>query len=66
MVSDPEDLLPKKPKPEIIIGGDLSAMSEFELAARIMSLEAEIARCHEVIKTRQATKAKADSFFKKS
>jgi uncharacterized small protein (DUF1192 family) len=66
MVNDPEDLMPRKPKTEIIIGQDLSAMSEFELGARIMSLEAEIARCREAIRSRQATKAAADSVFKKS
>lgn len=66
MVSDPDDLLPKKPKIEIIIGQDLSAMSEFELAARILSLEAEIARHREAMAARKATKAAADSFFRKS
>jgi uncharacterized small protein (DUF1192 family) len=66
MVSEPEELLPKKPKTEIAIGQDLSAMSEFELAARIMALEGEIARSREAIAQRQATKAAADAFFRKS
>ena len=66
MVSDPDDLNPKKPKTEIVIGQDLSAMSEFELSARIAALEAEIARSRDAIAARQATKAAADSFFKKS
>ena len=65
MVSDPDDL-PKKPKTDIVIGQDLSAMSEFELLARIDTLEGEIHRSREAIKARQATKAAADSFFKKS
>lgn len=65
MVSDPDDL-PKKPKTEIVIGQDLSAMSEFELTARIETLEAEIARSRDAIKARQVTKAAADAFFKKS
>jgi uncharacterized small protein (DUF1192 family) len=65
MVSDPDDL-PKKPKTDIVIGQDLSAMSEFELTARIATLEGEIARAREAIKARQATKTAADSFFKKS
>jgi uncharacterized small protein (DUF1192 family) len=65
MVSDPDDL-PKKPKAEIILGQDLSAMSEFELTARIEALEGEIARAKDAIKARRATKAAADSFFKKS
>ena len=66
MVSDPEDLLPRKPKTDIVIGEDLSAKSEFELSARIMSLEAEIARCRDAIAARKATKNAADAFFKKS
>jgi uncharacterized small protein (DUF1192 family) len=65
MVSDPDDL-PKKPKTEIVIGQDLSTMSEFELTARIATLEGEIARSRDAIKARQATKAAADAFFKKS
>lgn len=65
MVSDPDELVPKKPAGEIAIGQDLSAMSEFELAARIATLEAEIERCREAIKSRQATKVAADSFFRK-
>jgi uncharacterized small protein (DUF1192 family) len=56
---------PKKPLAEIVIGQDLSAMSEFELATRIERLEAEIARCREAIKARQTTKAAAAAFFKK-
>jgi uncharacterized small protein (DUF1192 family) len=64
MVSDPDDL-PKKPKTEIVLGQDLSAMSEFELTARIAALESEIARAREAIKALQATKAAADTFFKK-
>lgn len=66
MVSDPDDLLPKKPLADIVIGQDLSAMSEHELDARIARLEAEIARCRDAIKARQATKLAADAFFKKS
>jgi len=65
MVSDPDDL-PKKPKTEIVLGQDLSAMSEFELIARIEALEGEVVRAKDAIKARQATKAAADSFFKKS
>lgn len=65
MVSDPEELLPRKPVTEIVIGQDLSTMSEFELSARIMALEGEILRAREAISARQATKKAADSFFKK-
>jgi uncharacterized small protein (DUF1192 family) len=66
MVSDPEELLPKKKIAEIAIGQDLSAMSEHELVERIAILDGEIARCREAIKARQATKSAADAFFKKS
>lgn len=66
MVSDPDELLPRKPKTEIAMGQDLSVLSEFELSARIMALEAEILRAREAIAARQATKAAADAFFKKS
>lgn len=64
MAIDPEELSPRKPVPEIVLGQDLSTMSEHELNARIQSLESEIARCREAIKARQATKAAASSFFK--
>lgn len=65
MAIDPEELLPKKKKPEIVLGEELSAMSEHELTARIGALEAEIVRCREAIAARRATKAAADIFFKK-
>ena len=66
MAIDPEELLPKKPKADIVLGQDLSAMSEHELTARIEALESEIARAREAIKARQATKAAASAFFKQS
>jgi uncharacterized small protein (DUF1192 family) len=65
MAIDPEELLPKKKTPEIVLGEDLSAMSAHELEARISKLEAEIVRCRESIHARQATKSAADSFFKR-
>lgn len=65
MAIDPEELLPRKKAPEIVLGEDLSAMSEFELNARITALEAEILRCREAIGVRKATKSAADSFFKR-
>jgi uncharacterized small protein (DUF1192 family) len=61
---DPDDLLPRKKAAEIVLGSDLSAMSEFELGARIMELEAEIARCRSAITARQETKAAAGAIFK--
>jgi uncharacterized small protein (DUF1192 family) len=65
MAIDPEELLPRKKAPEIVLDEDLSMMSEFELGARIMALEAEIARSREAIEARKATKSAADAFFKK-
>ena len=62
---DPEDLLPRKKPSGLTLGEDLSMMSEFELSARIMALEEEIARCRQAIGARQSTKASADAFFKK-
>ena len=65
MPIDPEELLPKKKKPEIVLGEDLSEMSEHELVVRIGALETEIDRSREAIAARQSTKAAADSFFRK-
>ena len=65
MAIDPEELLPRKKAPEIVIGEDLSAMSEFELDTRIGRLESEIARCRAAISARKATKSAADAFFKR-
>jgi uncharacterized small protein (DUF1192 family) len=65
MAIDPEELLPRKKAPEIVLGEDLSAMSEFELNTRIAALEREIARCREAIDARRATKSAADSFFRR-
>lgn len=65
MAIDPEELLPKKKKPEIALGEDLSAMSEHELVARIEALETEIARSRAAITARQSTRNAADSVFRK-
>jgi uncharacterized small protein (DUF1192 family) len=66
MPFDPDDLPLKKKFTEIILGQDLSQLSEFELSARIMELEGEIVRCREAIGARQATKDAASAFFKKT
>ncbi len=66
MAIDPEELLPKKKKPEFVLGEDLSEMSEHELVARIAALDAEILRSREAIASRQSSKTAADSFFRKS
>lgn len=67
MATDPDDLLPKKKKvTELVLGDDLSPMSEHELRARIGLLEAEIARYRDAIVERQSTKTAAESFFRKA
>ena len=66
MPIDPEELSPRKKMPEIVLGQDISTMSEHELVARIAALEEEIARSREAIKARQSTKSAADAFFRKN
>ncbi len=53
-----------KPRPDIVIGEDLAAISVDELEKRISLLEAEISRLHAEIASKQATKASAEDFFK--
>jgi uncharacterized small protein (DUF1192 family) len=65
MAIDPEELLPRKRQPDVVLGQDLSALSEHELEARIGALEAEIARCREAIAARRNTKSAADAFFRR-
>lgn len=65
MAIDPEELLPRKPKQDIVIGEDLSALSVAELEKRITVFETEITRAREAIKARLATKSAADTFFKR-
>ena len=65
MAIDLDELMPRKPKAETIIGEDLSAMSVHELEARIASLEGEIARTKDSLRARTVTKSAADAFFKR-
>ena len=65
MAIDPDELLPRKQVVDIVLGQDLSTLSEHELTARIQALEAEIARAKDAILARQATKNAASAFFKK-
>jgi uncharacterized small protein (DUF1192 family) len=65
MAIDLDELAPRKPKPETVIGQDLSAMSVHELEARIAALEAEVVRSREALRSRAATKNAADAFFKR-
>lgn len=65
MAVDLDDLVPKKKRPAIVLGEDLSEMSAPELEARIVELEVEIERCREAIAARNATKTVAATFFKR-
>jgi uncharacterized small protein (DUF1192 family) len=65
MAIDPEELLPRKKSAGVVLGEDISLLSEFELSERIMALEQEIMRCREAIAVRKATKSAAASIFKK-
>ena len=65
MAIDLDELAPRKPKPQTIVGEDLSLMSAHELEVRIAALEAEIVRSREALRLRAATKNAADSFFKR-
>jgi uncharacterized small protein (DUF1192 family) len=65
MPIDPDELLPRKKQPDIVLGEDISMLSAHELENRIGALEAEIARCREAISARNATKSAADAFFKR-
>ncbi len=65
MPIDPEELLPRKKQPDIVLGEDLATLSAHELEKRIAVLESEIARYREAIAQRDATKSAADAFFKR-
>jgi len=65
MAIDLDELMPRKPKAETVLGQDLSAMSVHELEARIASLEEEIVRTRDALRSRSTTKSAADAFFKR-
>ncbi len=65
MAIDIDELAQRKPKPEIVIGEDLSRLSAHELEARIASLEAEVARTREALSKKAQTKSAADALFKR-
>ncbi|MCP5411623.1 MAG: DUF1192 domain-containing protein [Alphaproteobacteria bacterium] len=60
-----DDLEPRKARPAIVPGEDISTLSAHELEARIVVLEEEIARCREAIGARAATRSAAENFFKR-
>ena len=53
-----------KPRPELVIGEDLSAISVEELEERITTLEGEISRLRAEIVSKRSSMASAESFFK--
>jgi uncharacterized small protein (DUF1192 family) len=59
-----DDDLPKK-KPIHEIGQDLSLLSVEELAERIATLKAEIARLETAMASKRASRSSADQFFKR-
>jgi uncharacterized small protein (DUF1192 family) len=65
MAIDLDELAPRKPKHDIVLGEDLSAFSAHELENRIAALDAEITRSKEALRSRAATKNAADAFFKR-
>jgi uncharacterized small protein (DUF1192 family) len=65
MAIDLDELAPRKPKSETVLGEDLSRMSAHELEARIAALETEIVRTRATLSTRAATKNAADAVFKR-
>jgi uncharacterized small protein (DUF1192 family) len=65
MAIDLDELEPRKPKLDIVLGEDLSALSAHELEKRIAALEAEIGRAKDALGSRAATKSAADAFFRR-
>ena len=59
---DPEDLEPRKPKPE---PKKLDTLSIGDLKDYIVELEQEIVRVRAAIKAKEAARLGADTFFKK-
>jgi uncharacterized small protein (DUF1192 family) len=53
-----------RPKPNVVIGENLDAISIAELEQRIQALDSEIARIRSEIAKKQAGKAAASAFFK--
>lgn len=60
---DPDDL--PRPKPQIIVGADLSNLSVSDLEERIAALQAEIERVAAEAKVKKARAAAADELFKR-
>lgn len=65
MAIDLDELAPRKPRMDIVLGEDLAAFSAHELEKRIAALDAEIVRAKEALRSRAATKNAADAFFRR-
>ena len=62
---DPEDLAPRAVTPlKALMSEDLSTLSLEELGERIEKLQAEIARIEQMIESKTASRAAAESVFK--
>jgi uncharacterized small protein (DUF1192 family) len=55
---------PERQKKVHELGEDLSLLSVAELKERVDALKAEIGRLEEAVRTKEATRSAADSFFK--
>jgi uncharacterized small protein (DUF1192 family) len=62
-IADEEPL--RKPAAAHEIGSDLSKLSVEELHERIAALKAEIERLEAVLRSKQASKSAANTFFKR-
>ncbi|MTI00157.1 DUF1192 domain-containing protein [Roseibium sp. RKSG952] len=63
-IFDDDGLKPAKAV-EIVVGQDLSKLSEKDLTERISSLEAEIERTRDTLKHRGSVRSAADALFSK-
>ena len=55
----------RKPPKAHELGADLTLLSVEELKERIAALQAEIARLEGAIRTKEASRSSADTFFKR-
>lgn len=60
---DPDDL--PRPKPQIVLGTDLSNLSVADLEERIAALKHEIDRVEAEVSIKKARAAAADALFKR-
>lgn len=52
------------PRPDPLVGNDVSRLSVHEIEERIIALKAEIARLEAALASKQASRAAADAAFK--